>query len=347
MPSDMRALVLRHDGVADKGGYVGNKLDHPGDYIELANIPRPAPGPGQVLIKVRRAAINPSDIAFVQGFYGQARQKGRPAGFEGVGKVVDAGPGLMGRLLKGRDVSFYATPDGSGAWAEYAVTQAAVALPVKKGVADRDAAALIINPVTAAAMLDMVGQRKAFVFSAAASQLGKFMASLSRDQRKKMIALVRREESVPALLKLGASHVLNQTSAGYEEELARVLGEARPAIFFDAAAGSASARVHQAMGANARWIIYGKLDTSPAEIRDPTGMIFRNKSVEGFWATTWAKETSFVRKLRILDDVQKRFRDGRWSTDVSVEIPLGQAIERLGQALSRKDGKVQLVLSED
>jgi len=341
----MLALLLRQDGFADKVAYVGNQLERPGDFLELGTVPCPKPGPGQVLVRMRRAAVNPSDIAFVQGFYGQSRVQGQPAGFEGVGTVIDAGPGMMGRFLKGKDVAFYVTPDGSGTWAEYAVTQAALALPLKKGVQDRDAAGLIVNPVTAAAMLEMVHEGDAFVFSAAASQLGKLVASLARDQRKKMIALVRRAEPVDALRSLGAAHVLNEADPGFAAALEDVLAKEKPVIFLDAVAGAASAQVHKAMGNNARWIIYGKLDLSPAEILDPSEMIFRNKSVEGFWTTGWARKTSFLRKLRVFGEVQNRFRDGRWATDVSAELPLETAIERLPQALAQPDGKVQIVLS--
>lgn len=343
MASEMRGLLLRQGGRSDTDGFVGNQLDRPGDFLELGRVPRPVPGPGQILVRMRRASINPSDIAFVQGFYGQERVAGRPAGFEGTGRVVEAGPGLLGRLMKGREVSFYVTPDGSGTWAEYAVTQAGLALPVKNGVAERDAAALIVNPVTAAAMLDMVRPGAAFVFSAAASQLGKLMAGLARDQGKKMIALVRRAEPVEALRQLGAAHVLNESAPGFADDLRAVLNAEKPVIFLDAVAGASSAEVHHAMGDNARWVIYGKLDTTPAEIRDPGEMIFRNKSVEGFWTTAWGGKTSYLRKLRVFNAVQNRFRDGKWATDVAAELPLEHAIERLPQALAQPDGKVQIV----
>ena len=297
MAEEMNALVLREGGFADKEGFAGNQLERPGDFLEHRRISRHTPGPGQILVKMRRAAINPSDIAFVQGFYGQSRVEGKPAGFEGVGTVVDAGPGLMGRFLKGKNVGVYVTPDGSGTWADYAVTQAALALPLKKGIEDRDAAGLIVNPVTAAAMLEMVKSGDAFVFSAAASQLGKLVAGLARDQGKRMIALVRRDAPVAALKSLGAAHVLNERDPGFEAQLAEILAAEKPIIFLDAVAGSASAQVHKAMGDHARGVIYGKLDLSPAEILDPSEMIFRQKTVEGFWTTAWATKTPFLRKL--------------------------------------------------
>lgn len=342
--TDMRGLLLRQDGHADTSSFIGNQLERPGDHLELGTVPRPVPGPGQVLIRVRRAAINPSDVAFVQGFYGQPRVRGVPAGFEGVGTVVEVGAGLMGRYLKGRDVGFYVTPDGSGSWAEYALTQAALAMPLKKGVADRDAAGLIVNPVTAAAMLDMVPRGKAFVFSAAASQLGKLVAALARDQGKRMIALVRREAPVAALKELGAARVLNESEADYPALLEDVLKEERPELFLDAVAGLSSAKVFKAMGRKARWVVYGKLDATPMEVLDPGELIFLLKRIEGFWTTDWANRTSFLRKMRVFGEVQNRFRDGRWRTDVSAELPLEHALERLPQALALPDGKVQIVM---
>lgn len=347
MTSEMQGLLLRQNGIEEVDGFVGNRLERPGDFLELGTVPRPVPGPGQLLIKVRRAAVNPSDIAFVQGFYGQARVQGKPAGFEGVGTVVEAGPGLLGRFLVGRNVGFYVSPDGSGAWAEYAVTQAQFALPLKKGISDRDAAGLIVNPVTAVAMLEKVKPGEAFVFSAAASQLGKLMASLARDQNKKMIALVRRKAPVEVLKSLGAVHVLNESDPDYSNELESVLAAEKPEIFLDAVAGHASAKVHLAMGDNARWIIYGKLDASTVEILGPGDLIFRNKSVEGYWTTSWARKTSFLRKMRVFSEVQNRFRDGRWATEISAELPLEHTIGRMPQALAQPDGKVHIVLPKD
>ena len=213
-------------------------------------------------------------------------------------------------------------------------------------MSDRDAAGLLVNPITAVAMLELVGPGEAFVFSAGASQLGKFVAGLARDQGKRMIALVRREDPVAILKKLGAEHVLNESDPGFSEQLALVLAKESPVIFLDAVAGAASARVHRAMGDNARWVIYGKLDASKAEILNPSEMIFRGKSVEGFWTTDWTQKASFLKKMRTFGELQNRFRDGRWTTDISAELPLDQVIERLPQALAQPDGKVQIVVSE-
>ncbi|TGR91145.1 NADH oxidoreductase, partial [Mesorhizobium sp. M2E.F.Ca.ET.209.01.1.1] len=89
IPSEMKALLLVGDGYTRTPS--GSALKAMEPYLEPGSIAVPAPGPSQVLIKVSLASINPSDVAFIKGQYGQPRAKGQPAGFEGVGTVVVGG----------------------------------------------------------------------------------------------------------------------------------------------------------------------------------------------------------------------------------------------------------------
>ncbi|NKB26686.1 MAG: zinc-binding dehydrogenase [Rhodobacteraceae bacterium] len=341
----MRALILKQDGLARDAGTMRG-LDAPHDLLELAEIPVPTPGPGQVLIRVRRSTVNPSDLAYVTGTYGQSRVAGTPAGFEGVGTVVATGGGLMARMMKGRNVAFYVSARGSGAWADYAVTDAKSVIPLKKGMQDCDAAAMLVNPISVAAMLDLVQPGAAFVFTAAASQLGKLAASLAGDQGKRMIGIVRRDAPIAALKTLGATHVLNATSPEFAQDLASVLRREKPVIFLDAVGGGpVSSQIFDSMGKGARWVIYGGLGQGSAEILNPGGIIFMTKSVEAFWATNWAAKATLLKQVQISGLVQKRFLSGAWVTDVAAELPLDQALDGLPEALKLTDGKVQIVMA--
>jgi threonine dehydrogenase-like Zn-dependent dehydrogenase len=153
LPASMNALILKGHGFAPTRE--GAAIETLEPYLEYGSLPVPKPGPGQVLIRVRMASVNPSDIHFIKGEYGQPRIKGAAAGFEGVGDVV-AGSGLYAAYLKGKRVAFVGGVNGSGAWAEYIVVQAAMCVVVKPAMRDEDAAGHVVNPVTAWTMFDIV-----------------------------------------------------------------------------------------------------------------------------------------------------------------------------------------------
>lgn len=85
---------------------------HSGGVIKVEEIDVPIPGPGQVLIKVECAPINPSDTYFMNGMYESALGNSGTKlvlpmvpGWEGAGTVVANGGGLMGWRLVGKRVA--------------------------------------------------------------------------------------------------------------------------------------------------------------------------------------------------------------------------------------------------
>ncbi|TIO46881.1 MAG: NADH oxidoreductase, partial [Mesorhizobium sp.] len=74
LPSEMRGLLLVGDGYSKTPSASVPEAMEP--YLKPGSIAVPAPGPTQALIKVSLASINPSDIAFITGQYGQPRVQG-------------------------------------------------------------------------------------------------------------------------------------------------------------------------------------------------------------------------------------------------------------------------------
>ena len=336
----MKALIAKHDGYAAEQPETAVLTDMT-PFVELADIERPQPQSGQVLVKVKMAAVNPSDEMFIQGLYGQPRKIGRPAGFEGVGEVVEAGSGFMAGRLKGKRVAFFAAHYGT--WSEYALTDALMCFPVPDDVRDEDAAGLLVNPMTAWAMFDLVRKSgsKAFIMSAAASQLCKFMANLAKAEGYTAIGIVRRDEQIDMLRDHGCTHVLNQKADGFAKDLRALCKEQKPRVFLDAVTGPLAATVFEAMGPKARWVVYGRLDATPAELAKPEQMIFMEKRIEGFWLTNWfQKDAGLLKVLRARRDVINRFRSGEWRTDITAIVPLAEAIERVPDELAKPNGKV-------
>lgn len=339
VPTQMDALTVIHGGFSGTAeGPVVTTLD---PYLELRTIAVPTPAKGQVLIRVKLANINPSDLHFIKGEYGLPRVAGAPAGFEGCGTVVAAGEGAEG--LVGRRVGFVAT--ASGAWAQYALTDVNSCVPVSDKIRDEDAAALFVNPLTAIAMFEEVkaAGSKAFIMSAAASQLCKLIAGLAREEGYEAIALVRRDEQVAHLRALGAAHVLNVAADGFMAAMTALIKSAKPRVFLDAVADQLSSDVFFAMPSRAQWVIYGKLSPQLPKLTQPGQFIFLDKQIRGFWLTKWLNEKSPQTVLAAGARVQELFASGRWATEVAATIPLAEAHARLPQALAGANtGKVML-----
>lgn len=337
----MKALLQKNDG------YTRERpdsivLSDMTPWIEMADIDIPEPAEGQVRIKVSLASINPSDEMFIQGLYGQPRQKGKPAGFEGVGVVEASGGGDYADGLIGQRVAFAAGPNGTGTWADYAITDAAGCIPLIDGVRDEDGAAMIVNPLTALAMFNIVKETesKSFIITAGASQLCKLMIKVAKDESYEPIAIVRRDSQIDMLKEIGAKHVLNCESDSFVKDMYSICRSEKPRVLLDAVANNQSAQIFDAMPNRARWVIYGKLDEELPTILQPGQMIFMMKQIEGFWLTRWMNEKPMNEKLGAIQKAQQLFASGEWQTDVTAIVPMSEAIERVPAELAKPNGKV-------
>ena len=258
-----------------------------------------------------------------------------PAGFEGTGIVV-AGD----TPLRGRRVAFFA--GRSGSWAEYALASADTLIPLRDDVSDDDAAGLIVNPITAAAMFGIAREAgaPAFVATAASSQLGKFLMALGRDDGLPGIAVVRRAAAVPLVEAAGAAAVLVSEAPDFRERLRTVLAEYRPTVLLDAVSGPVSAEIFFAMPEGALWVPYGRLSAEPPVLDRMAQFIFAAKRIEGFWLSPWMRTAPRARVAATVAEVQARFATGRWRTAVSATVPLARAMEDLPAAYGQTDSKV-------
>ena len=341
VPETFPALLQKGHGYTDTPvGHI--HYDSFDDYLELGEVAVPELDAGQVLVEMTMAAINPSDLHFLKGEYGQPRIQGKAAGFEGVGTVVAAGSDAYATSLIGQRVSFVATPNGSGTWATHGITDAMMCIPMPDMVADPDAAGFIVNPLTAAAMFAQAKDAGSpgVVLTAGASQVSKFIIALARDEGLASVAIVRRDVHTEQLLELGATVVLNQNDPDFAEQLAAAMKEHKPEMFIDAVVDATSTQVFNAMGKNSTWLVYGSLSPDLPPLSNPGELIFQNKTIRGFWLTPWLMGAPMDERLAVFGEVQARFGDGRWSTDVGATVPLADVMATLADTLKDPRGKV-------
>jgi NADPH:quinone reductase-like Zn-dependent oxidoreductase len=296
-----------------------------------------------VIIKVILGNINPSDLHFIKGEYGQPRRAGVPGGFEGVGEIVDAGKG--GEALIGNRVAFYVVANGSGSWAQYALTDVTSCIPLRNDLRDEDGATLFVNPLTAIAMFDEVSKSKtdSFIMTAAASQLCKLISALAVGEGIRPISIVRRNQQIEMLKDNGSTHVLNINDDDFASQAATILREEKPRVMLDAVADQTSVMLFEAMPNRARWLIYGKLSLQAPQLNQIGQLIFMDKSIEGFWLAKWIKDTPAGEQMQAIAKIQQLFVTGKWKTDISAIVALSSAIDELPSALSgMNDGKVMI-----
>ena len=67
-----------------------------------------------------------------------------------------------------------------------------------------------------------------------------------------------------------------------------------------------------------------------------------HKQIRGFWLSPWMADTSLEEKIEVFTEVQARFGDGRWHTDVGAILSITDAPDQLVDVLADPRGKVFL-----
>ena len=116
----------------------------PERVMALHDVAVPAPGPGEVLVRVRAVAVNFPDVLLARGEYQERPEIPFTLGVELCGEVAELGEGVAGFAVGQRVVA-----SKIGVLAEYAVVPAAAVRPAPGSLDDAAAAALTIAYQTA------------------------------------------------------------------------------------------------------------------------------------------------------------------------------------------------------
>ena len=333
IPSEMRALALDN---------YDEDLNKAIQNLRIIKKPTPQPGPGQVLVRIEAAPCNPSDLAFMQGLYGVTKTLPAVPGWEGAGTVVASGGGFIANWLKGKRVACGGQSESDGTWADYYIADSKSCVPLRSNISFEAGASLIVNPLTAWALIDEAkrGRHRGIVQTAAASQLGRMILRLATDAGLPLINIVRRKEQVDLLKSIGADFVLNSASEDFEDQLRNECHRLHTTICFDAVSGEMTGKVLNAMPKSSTVIVFGVLSYSMTGGIDGRELIFGQKRVRSFWLTPWIRRAGILRVYRALDHIQKRLTDGSLTTQVSQRLMLEDVprglIEYQGQMTAGK-----------
>ncbi|HXV00708.1 MAG TPA: NAD(P)H-quinone oxidoreductase [Caulobacteraceae bacterium] len=184
----------------------------PAEALELARIPRPVPGDGQILIAVKAAGINRPDVLQRLGFYPPPPDAPATLGLEVAGEVVHP----AGRWREGDKVCALL---GGGGYAEFAVCDARHALPIPAGLIFTEAAGLPETVFTVFANLFEHGGLKAgetALIHGATSGIGVTAIQMAKAAGARVIATARGADKAAKARELGADLAIDATAEDFE-----------------------------------------------------------------------------------------------------------------------------------
>ncbi|MFN8208708.1 MAG: alcohol dehydrogenase catalytic domain-containing protein [Bacteroidales bacterium] len=298
--------------------------------LEVHELPVPSPGPGEVLIRMQAAPVNPSDLARIKEFRQENPGIFVP-GIEGCGTVVKAGPGLLPRLWLGRRMACISTHQHSGTWAGYMVTGAGRCFPLPASIPDDQGSMLFVNPLTALAFFEIIRARKtrAVISLAAASALGRMISVLGEKRGVAVINVVRRPAHVQLLKEINAPVILDTSESDFDEKLEKYIAEFSPGLLLDPIGGDMDPDIFDLMPPGSLRLIYGRLSTEFLRM-DPHTLIGANKSVNGFFLANWLQAQGLLKTITLLVKARRLL-----ANDVKVPIRERVPLEEINPAIQR------------
>lgn len=293
----------------------------PRQVIGLEETERRPPGSGEVEIRIRRAAINPSDLIPVTGAYRSRTALPFVPGFEGVGDITRLGEGVEDLAVGQRVLPIGA----SGLWQEYLVRPAAWCFAVPDDLSDDQAAMAYVNPLTAFRLVDAVkahfgrvtGQR--IGVTAAASAIGRMLLTLLAEAGFQPVALVRSAATAERLAEGFSGEIVIANAPPLDAVLDAVGGEAGNALFRTLRHGGA-------------FVQYGAL--SGAQL-DPALVSARREDIafSFLWLRNWVHS---AQRAEIAAEFERSFAGIRAGHLISA-IDAVFALSDLPAALARQD----------
>ena len=322
---------------------VFESFGEPSEVLRIREVPTPEPGPGEVRVRMIASPVNPSDLMVVEGRYGVLPNLPATPGFEGVGVVDKAGPGLMGRFAVGKRVA--AINSNGGNWAEYAVIPWRQARPIADDIPDDQAAAFFVNPATALAMVRhvlKVPKGDWLLLSAAGSTLGKMIIKLGKNDGFKTLCVVRRSEAKAELVALGADAVISSSEGPVPDQVRAITGDDGPRFALDPVGGEAGTAIFRSLGTNGRLVLYGSLTDRPIEV-SPRLVISGRRVVEGFWLGHWMRDRSIPASLLLFREIAALIRGDVLTSEIGASYALDDVATAVREATAvGRRGKVLL-----
>ena len=226
-------------------------VENPGQgyALKLAEIEKPSPAPGEVLIQVVAAGINRADLVQAMGGYPPPPGAPLTLGLEVAGEIVALGPGVSAFSLGDKVCALL----GGGGYAEFAAVSEKCVLPLPKGVRLVEAAALPEAYFTVWTNLIDTARLKpgeSVLIHGGSSGIGTAAIQLCAARGHQVFTTAGSAEKCAAIQKLGAHRAINYRDEDFVDVVKKETGGKGVDVILDMVGGD---YIQRNMSAAALW----------------------------------------------------------------------------------------------
>lgn len=298
------------------------------DVLRLAERPMPAPGAGEVLVRVSASGVNRPDVLQRKGYYAPPPGASDIPGLELAGVIESGDADALARagLQLGQRVCALVA---GGAYAQWCVVPVAQCLPIPGSLSDIEAASL---PETFFTVWSNVFDRgglqsgETLLVQGGGSGIGVTAIQLARAFGATVIVTAGSDEKCAVCLSLGAQHAINYRSQDFGAEVLRITKGRGADVVLDMVAGDYVAREVACMAEDGRLVIIAVQGGTSAQF--DAGLVLRRRLVIT-GSTLRARPVAF--KAAIADSLRSKvwplFAAGKVAPVVHSTFPATQAAE--------------------
>ena len=313
---------------------------NPAEVLRLETQPWPKPAPGEAVVALRAAPINPADLNAIEGKYPIRPQLPATPGFEGAGVVVDIGSEVKNLAVATPVI----LPHNIGTWREAAAVKATELVVVPEGIDPVHAATLKINPLTAWRLLhDYVDLKHGdwLIQNAANSAAGRAVIQIASELGYKTVNVVRREELVEELRVEGGDIVLIDGES-LRDQVKEATGGVPIRLGLNAVGGESALRLANCLAPESTLVTYGAMSLQPLKI--PNGLLlFKDLRFRGIWINKWYDNASTKERMDAFHPLFKMAKRGLLKTKIEKAYSISGAKAAVAHAArNKRSGKIIL-----
>ncbi|HMA18408.1 MAG TPA: quinone oxidoreductase [Thermoanaerobaculia bacterium] len=317
------------------------RVDQPGEAeaMRLVEVPEPRPREGEVLVRAEAAGVNFIDVYHRSGAYPLTFPL--IPGQEAAGTVIEVGAGVT-EVAVGDRVAF---SSGSATYAEFVSIPAARVVPVPDGVTTRQAAAVMLQGITAHYLSTATYALQAgdtCLVHAAAGGVGLLLCQMAKNRGARVFGTVSTDEKARLAREAGADQTIHYTTEDFVAEVRRLTDGAGVNVVYDGVGRDTFEKSLDSLAVRGTLVLFGQSSGAvppfDPQVLNRKGSLYLTRPTIGHYTRT--REELVKRGSEVLGWVAAR----KLSVRIFRELPLAEAPEAHRLLVSRRTtGKLLLI----